>query len=142
MAVFLDTGILVAEANIDDSLHSNAVEILSQINSGIYGNWICTSDYVFDEALTLMYIRTGNIALSKGLAKRLLSLDGLNLLRVDEGLFKESTSRYLAQSGKLSFTDCTTVELMKQNEITHLATFDSGFNSIPSINLVPLPHSK
>ena len=136
MGVFFDTGVLVAEANEADALHHKAVELMSQLSMGLYGNWFCTSDYVFDEALTLMFIRTGRMDLSKRLAKRLLSLKSLNLLHVYADIFQESAVQYLSQNGKLSFTDCTTIELMKRNEIKFLATFDAGFNAVSEIKVI------
>ncbi len=136
MAVFLDTSVIVAEANERDALHTNTRDILLQIKTGIFGNWICTSDYVFDEALVLAFIRTGDMKKSKELVRDILRATSLNMLHVDENIFQESVAAYLAQDGALSFTDCTTIELMKQNDIKYIATFDSGFDKIIGIKRI------
>lgn len=135
MAVFIDTGIIVALYNERDALRPKAVEIMKQVSNSTYGA-VYTSEYIVDEAVTLLFIRTGNRNLSKDLAKRLLLSKSMELLHVDENTFKESGSRYLAQREELSFTDCTTVELMKQNEIEFIATFDAEFKKVHGIKAV------
>ena len=137
MTIFLDTGVIVALDNQRDPLHSTAIEKMALVRSGAYGNWVYTSDYIFDESLTLSFARTGNMALSKELAKKLLAGKSLTILHVDETLFQQSIAIYIAQNGSLSFTDCTTVQLMKENNIEYIATFDGGFKKIPGIKVVP-----
>jgi len=136
MAIFLDTGVIVAADNTQDQLHEKALEIIERIKSGFYGSASYISDYIFDEVLTLTFARTGNMELSKGLAKKLLATKSLTWLHVDENTFTETIARYLSQKSKLSFTDCTSVELMKQNNIEYIATFDSGFKSIAGIKTI------
>ncbi len=135
MGVFIDTGMIVAIYNERDSLRQKAVELMSQITSGVYGS-VYISDYVIDEAITLLFARTGNISLSKDLANRLFSSKSMELLYVSESIFKKSGGQYLTQTGTLSFTDCTIVELMKQNNITYIATFDAGFKSVAGIKVI------
>jgi len=38
----------------------------------------------------------------------------------------------------LSFTDCTTVSVMRENNIKNIATFDEDFGKIKGINTVDL----
>ncbi len=135
MAIFIDTGVIVAADSEKDSLHNQAAKILENIENGTYGNGIYISDYVFDEVLTLSFIRSGQMEKSKRLAKKLLGGKMLNWLYVNENTFRDAISRYLNQQTNLSFTDCTTIELMKQNDIEYIATFDAGFKKIAGIKI-------
>lgn len=137
MSIFIDTEIIVAADSEKDAMHSRAEEILKNIKTGEYGNGIYISDYVFDEILTLSFIRGGNMELSKRLAKKLLESEMLTWLYINEGTFREATSQYLGQKINLSFTDCTTVQLMKEKDIEYIATFDAGFRKVPGIKVVP-----
>ncbi len=137
MTIFLDTGVIVALDNQRDPMHKAAIEKMAQVRSGAYGNWAYTSDYIFDESLTLSFARTGNMEISKELAKKLLAAKSLTILHVTEDVFRESTNFYIAQYGNLSFTDCISVQLMKENGIEYIATFDAGFKKIPRIKVVP-----
>ncbi len=57
MSIFLDTGIFVAFVNEKDRNHSRAVELVDDLRRGTYGIPY-TSDYVFDEAVTVALART------------------------------------------------------------------------------------
>ena len=37
---------------------------------------------------------------------------------------------------KLSFTDCTTIGIMDENDITNIATFDKEFRNVPWIKVI------
>ena len=136
MTIFIDTGVITALYNERDSLQPKAAEVMGLVSNLHYGASYL-SEYIVDEAVTLLFARTGNMNLSKDLAKRLLSSKSIEILHITSDTFRESASIYLAQSGSLSFTDCTTVQLMKENNIEYLATFDAGFKKIPGIKVVP-----
>ena len=52
MSVFLDTGVIVAFDNPSDRNHETAVRILETAAAGPWGD-VVTSDFIFDEAVTL-----------------------------------------------------------------------------------------
>jgi predicted nucleic acid-binding protein len=55
----------------------------------------------------------------------------MNLIFVDVDILEKSWNTFVKYSGKkLSFTDCSTVELMKNRGIEHLASFEGGFDGI------------
>ncbi len=50
---------------------------------------------------------------------------------MDGDILEKSWNTFVKYAGKkLSFTDCSTIELMKNKGIEHLASFDSGFDGI------------
>jgi predicted nucleic acid-binding protein len=125
--IFLDSSFLVAFEVDGDSNHASATKVMREVARGARGSPVI-SDYVFDEVVTVTFVRT------KSLSKARLVGDGLlesfRMLRVSDEVFKEAWQRFRNQKGtRLSFTDSTTVELMMQNEIDNIATFDRGFQS-------------
>ena len=64
MAVFIDTGAFIAYRNKQDVCHSAADDLVRRALEGEFGS-IFTTDYIYDEALTLAIVRTGN----KGVAE-------------------------------------------------------------------------
>jgi hypothetical protein len=134
VSLFVDTGIFGAFANPRDSHHRHATAILEQ---GVRGRWgrLVTSDYVFDEAVTLTLARTrsleachriGDLILGTGREGRFF-----DLVFVSPRVFLRSWSRFVRLAARgLSFTDCTTLELMQTLRIRELASLDSDFDGL------------
>lgn len=136
MSVFIDAGVLVAAYNTRDQNHKKANDFIMSAIKGQYGTPY-TSDYVFDEAVTLMLARTKKPEFALGLGEFILgnASRGIRsfaqLLRVDEDVFEDAWAvfgKYVAKG--LSFTDCTTVSLMNRAKIGVLLSFDHGFDGI------------
>ncbi len=136
MSVFIDTGIFIAYVNKRDERHILATHIVEEILTNKYGAAF-TSDMVFDELMTFILYKTGDI--SKAIRVRDLILGNgdkdivrfINLIFVDEDILEKSWNSFVKYADKkLSFTDCSTIELMKIRGIQHLASFDGGFDGI------------
>lgn len=135
MSVFIDTGVFVAFHNTKDQNHSRAVELLEQAAGGEYGSAF-TSDYVFDEAVTLALMRAKKPIITTAVGELILGKPPrmspfVALLRVTEDIFTKSWrlfKRYMSK--RLSFTDCTTVALMREAGVRDLLSFDRNFNGI------------
>ena len=134
MSIFLDTGVLVAFENRRDENHTTAREILGGAAAGDLGA-VYTSDYVFDEAVTLALARTrrpetaarvGELVLGTGPLGRIMGL-----AYVTPRLFLRAWARFgrLAARG-LSFTDCTSLEIMQSLGMSEVASFDADFEGL------------
>lgn len=133
MSVFVDTGVFVAFHNTRDVNHGRAMEIVREIVEGGLGT-AYTSDYIFDEAVTVALVRTGRpeIALSVGgMILGEFTAPFLVILRVDGEIFNEAWRLFprYAERG-LSFTDCTSIALIKARRIERLVSFDKDFDGI------------
>ncbi len=123
--IFLDTSILVAYIVNKDSNHNKAVSLVGEIVSGKYGSAV-TSDYVFDETVTVVLVRSKSpeSAITSG---RLIR-ESISVLSVSERVFENSWELFKNQkTTKFSFTDCTILALISENHIDRLATFDKEF---------------
>lgn len=125
MTLFIDSGMLIAYADIRDIYHPSSFKIFQEALDGFYGE-LYLSDYVFDEIVTHTLVRIKNFEKTQELAELALSSDFV-MLKVDQKIFDSSWALF-KQRKNLSFTDCSIVELMRSNNIKNLATFDSGFN--------------
>ena len=67
MSIFADTGVFLAYRNKKDRYHETALKLFRDALNGKYGQ-IFTSDYIYDEALTLALIRTNNPAVAMDIA--------------------------------------------------------------------------
>jgi len=132
----LDTNLFVSLANKKDQDHKRAVQVFERIRKGEFGQPY-TSDYIFDEALTVTLIRTGRVDSAVKVGKLILgsreeAIPALaRLIRVDERIFSESWRVF--QSGKLkelSFTDHTILSLIKEYRLDYLISFDRGFDGL------------
>ncbi|MCE8423336.1 MAG: type II toxin-antitoxin system VapC family toxin, partial [Candidatus Methanoperedens sp.] len=121
-----------------DEHHTSATHLVKDIMKNKYGATF-TSDMVFDESMTFILYKTGDI--NKAINVRDLVQGNvekaipkfMNLVFVDVDTFEKSWNTFVKYAGKkLSFTDCSTIELMKIRGIEYLASFDSGFDGIVS----------
>lgn len=134
LVILLDTSFLYALFNSKDPYNSRAIEILKDIEDSKYGRPIVT-DYIVDELLTLIYVRLGkHVALKvlNGLSE--LLDNGLLLVFVNEELFKRAIGCFMKYN--LSFTDCTSVELLLREKERYIASLDKGFDNVKEITRI------
>jgi predicted nucleic acid-binding protein len=135
MSVFVDTGVFYAHHDVDASRHDVAARALTGVlQSPEYGH-VITSDYVYDEAVTLTYRRTGRMADAIELGRRIRGVDpypaGIDLRCASQSLFDESVERFeqYADHG-LSFTDVMTIAFVRYHEIDSVLSFDDDFDGL------------
>jgi predicted nucleic acid-binding protein len=73
----------------NDAHHAEAVRLLQLALSG-RGGTVYTSDYVFDETVTLARVRTWNAEIPLTIGKAIIESPRVLLLRVDEEIFNKS----------------------------------------------------
>ena len=86
------------------------------------------SDYVFDEAVTVISVRTRNHELAERLGTALRESKVIRMLRVDESAFEAAWNEFAVMKGSgMSFTDCTSIALMRRHGIGAIFSFDRHF---------------
>ena len=134
--ILLDSSLIVAYSNKADENHTKAVQIVREISKGKYGTPIIT-DYIFDEVVTVMLIKTKNLMKVVELGETLLK--ATVLFRVDEDSFNLAWRVFKEQrKPKFSFTDCTSIAVCRMNGISKIATFDEDFEELKEFNVVGL----
>lgn len=132
--IFLDTSFIVAAEVTHDSNHSRANAVKDALVGGKFGP-VVISDYVFDEAVTVTFVRTKDLAAAKILGEHLRS--SAEIIRVDDHTFWLAWTIFTNQKEtKFSFTDCTTLVLMQKRGIKQIATFDTDFRSVRALTIV------
>ncbi len=130
MAVFIDTGIFVAARNRRDVNHKRAVNLLKEAIKGDYGA-MYTSDYIFDEAVTVALVRARKPEIAIDIGNFILSSRKLQIIHVDKAIFKEAWKIFVKYlGGKLSFTDATSIAIMKTYKVDYIMSFDKHFDGI------------
>ncbi len=133
LGVFIDTGVFVALRNKDDKYHKKAKKLMRKALKGEFGV-IYTSDYIFDEAVTLALVRTKRIDLAIDVGNYILSSPRIKMVFVDQSIFMEAwevIQKY--GSRQFSFTDATTIAIMQRYGIIYLMTFDNRFKGVVTI---------
>lgn len=132
--IFLDTGFIVALELEKDENHKAAVRINKEIASAAYGHTYI-SDYVLDEILTLIMARTNDVSMAVKTGTYLKP--SANLIRIGDYAFDEAWNIFKSQKvARFSFTDCTSISVMKEHDIKNIATFDKSFKDIAWINVL------
>lgn len=128
MRLFIDSGAFIARHSKNDSNHDKAVMLFQQILEGdIPVTRMYTSDFVLGEAVTVSMIRA-NHKHAVALGDAILNSKAIELLRVDEDIFKEAWKIFKKYDQGFSFTDCASFALMKKNNIDRVFTFDKHFD--------------
>jgi hypothetical protein len=127
----LDTGFFVAFHNSRDVNHKRAVELMEKLLEGEYGP-IFTSDYIFDEAVTVAYVRTGRHDLAVDIGNLILGIDHpkfVTILPIKEEIFENTWSIFTNYPKRgFSFTDCSSIALIRKLDIKSIVSFDRGFD--------------
>jgi predicted nucleic acid-binding protein len=136
MSIFIDAGIFIAYANEKDKLHAQATCFIDEIIENKHGAAF-TSNMVFDEAVTFALYKTGDVKKAIGIRDFILGnkekdmQQFMNMLLIDSEVLDEGWKIFVKYADKkLSFTDCSTIELMNSRDIEYLASFDGGFDGI------------
>ena len=136
--IFVDTGAWYALKATDDRFHDDAIAFYDELKSGRHGSLV-VSDYVLDETATLLMSIKGGAVASSFLEEALAS-KSVRLIWIDPDLFHEAAAKFKDGSDSgLSFTDCTSFQLMHRLGITETFAFDrhfseAGFNRLPNIH--------
>lgn len=126
----MDTGVLVAARNADDNRHQRGKDLIRSALRRDYGP-AYTSDYVIDEAVTLMLVRTKNPDMAVDVGDFALRSSRIAKLWVSRQSFSEAFDKFKTlKERSLSFTDCTSLVLMGQNGIDEIMSFDSHFDGL------------
>lgn len=138
MRLFLDTGFFIAVVVPADPFHDRANAILRSIEDGRWAS-VHTSDFILAETLSFLRRKVRRreperIVLALAFGKPGAPPIVTDVPRVGSGRFAETVERYerLFERG-LSFTDCSTIVLMEELGVGHLATFDRGFDGLVEV---------
>lgn len=133
--IFVDTSAFYALEVEDDISHEKARKFLAnELRKGKYGILI-TSGYVIDETLTLLRIKHGVTAAFK-FYEKISKSKSIKTIWVNQEIFEEAL-KFFKRNGNLkwSFTDCTSLAIMKLLNIKHAFTFDDNFKQAKYIKL-------
>ena len=121
--LFVDTSAWLAFANRKDRDHGRVRDALKRFDGRLV-----TSNFVFDETVTLCHARLGHgTALLVGGLLR--DSDVAELVRVGSHDEREAWRLFQDRPDKgYSFTDCTSFALMQRLEIIRAATLDADFS--------------
>ncbi|MCG7848223.1 MAG: PIN domain-containing protein [ANME-2 cluster archaeon] len=129
MAVFIDTGAFMAYRNKKDVYHQTADALIRCALKGEFG-YLFTTDFIYDEALTLAMVRTGNKGVAEDISDVMLS-PHIEMITIDRIILEMARDLFftLFENGT-SFTDVITMVVMHQENIGKIITFDSHFNGM------------
>jgi predicted nucleic acid-binding protein len=135
MSVFVDTGVFYAHHDLDASRHDIAKKALPAVLQSAAHGHVLTSEYVYDEAMTVTYRRTGQVGEALELGDRIRGVDpypdGIDLVHSSPTLFEgalETFERYADQG--FSFTDAMTVATVEHHGIDSVLSFDDDFDGV------------
>jgi len=132
--IILDTSFIVSYYNTRDENHKKAVEPMKEIVNKKYGN-LCITDYIFDESVTVILIRLKSLSETIKIGE--LVKKSMKIIEMEREIFENSWNYFKKQKETaFSFTDCTTLNIMKKMNISNIATFDEDFKKIKGINVI------
>ena len=133
--ILLDSSFLISVEVETDQNHGKTIKIMEDIIDGKYGVPVI-SDYVFDEIVTVTFGKTKDLKKTTLVGQRLL--DATKIFKIEDINFKEAWEIFKSQKDtKFSFTDCTTMSLLRQERIRYIATFDKDFRKVKEITVRP-----
>ena len=136
--IFVDTSFLFAYYNYEDKHHYPARDYFNNVvKSQSYPLGFMLTDYVFDELITLIMIRTKNKTQAIFTGNSILNSQTMKLIYLKEETISKAWTRFCKYLDKgWSFTDCTSMVFMEENGLQKVACFDdhfreAGFITVP-----------
>ncbi|OLS25496.1 MAG: VapC ribonuclease [Candidatus Heimdallarchaeota archaeon LC_3] len=135
MTIFCDTGFYFAILFSKDPDHQRAISILQDIAEKKFGN-IFTSDYVYDEVMTLVNARMKGkrIDLLDKMSSLLISEEPIaKMIKIEKEWLEEIKNiqkKYSNQKRVLSYTDASNIYLCKKERIQKIVSYDKNFEGI------------
>ncbi len=134
--ILIDTNILYSIFNEDDDNHKVGMVLIEEILQGGYGKPVIL-DYVFNELLTLIYIRTKNIKRSTEIGEfiwEFINNKLYDLNFIDDQTFKKAYDIFINQNSSkeskfLSFVDTLIIAHAQHFKIKYIATYEGSFKS-------------
>lgn len=137
--VFVDTGGWVACADRADPTHSACAAARDSTLEA--GRILITTDFVIDETLTLIRFRLGLAAADTWWQQ----IDGSSRVRwerIENDRFERARNVFFQYRDKdLSFTDCTSIAVMRELKLKTVITTDGHFRQV-GFEVLPSPRSR
>jgi hypothetical protein len=134
MSVFVDTGVFYAHHDTDASRHAVGVTALDRVLRSAEHGRVMTTDYVYDEVVTLTHRRTGRIADAIEVGRRIRGdgyPDAVELLHSSPILFDDAVETYERYDDHgFSFTDAMTVAMIERHDVDAVLSFDDDFDGV------------
>lgn len=134
MSVFVDTGVFYAHHHTDAARHAVGMDALTTVLESPEYGYILTSDYIYDEVVTLTHRRTGDITAGIEVGRRIRGdgyPDAIDILHSSRQQFTDAVTAHqkYAEHG-FSFTDAMTVTLVDHHDIDAVLSFDDEFDGV------------
>lgn len=124
--LFVDTAAWVALFHRDDTRHEQAARYWQELREE--HRFLLTSDYVLDEAYTLLRRARNGLAMAVAFHDLVERSEVLGVVYVDEDLLEEAWRIFVGHEDKvLSFTDSVSFALMRRRGLFEVFTFDADF---------------
>ena len=117
--IFTDTSAWYAYIDKSDKNHMAAVELVKTLKHPLI-----TSNYIFDETLTLIKLRMGH-EVAANLGQKLWNQEVTGLVRITKQDESRAWKTFIKYNDKaFSFTDCTSFVIMERLKINTAFAFD------------------
>ena len=130
---FVDTSGWCAVYDRSDDNHGKALAFWQKMAPST--GTLYTSDYVLDEALTLLRVRTGHtVAVEFG--RLILASEVVKIIPVSASMWQKAWELFIKYGDKdFSFTDCTSFIIMQELNLKEVLAFDHHFRQMGFILL-------
>jgi uncharacterized protein len=139
MIIFVDTWGFKSLIDSKDKNHNEVNELFTSLWENNVK--LLTSDYILDETFTLLSIAS-NIKTVKLFSESINNAEEKKILEIEwigKKIFYEALQMKLKfkDKPKISFTDFTSMAVMRMNNIKHVITGDNHFKSV-NLGLIPI----
>ncbi|MCD6513997.1 MAG: type II toxin-antitoxin system VapC family toxin [Candidatus Odinarchaeota archaeon] len=124
--IFIDTTIWVAAIDSSDELHEDGKSTLNALIERKLSIAL-TTDYVLDEVMTILKKRKIPPKKIISVIESIIESPLVEVIFVDEQIFTEAL-KIFKKYEKLSFTDSTTLAVMRKYKIKEIYSHDSDFD--------------
>lgn len=130
----IDTGVLVAAFHQRDTYHRQALPIVLAADEATIPPLYLT-DFILAETLNFL-TRKGGSRPAREVLDRLEASAGFVVERVPDTVYTRAKNDVFRTYDGLSFVDALTVAYMQARGLSHIYTFDKGFEVVPKLRRI------
>lgn len=140
--VFLDTGLFIALAYVDDDHHDRAIQLTNEMIGGNFGKPLQTSSAVITETAAVIHRKSSGLGKEQRACEKISKIfsfiEGykIGVIFMSEDWFGQAKRLYQERKGFLDFVDTLNVTFLRNNNVNQIVSFDSHYDQFASEGIV------
>lgn len=131
--MLIDSSVLIAYLNKDDSLHQEAKQLIRQLKKD--REVIDILDTVYEEVLAVLRKRHSKL-IAINAAGKIMASSAVRIICINKETLLKSSRMFIKHQGRYSYVDCSLAEWAEKHNIKTIIAIDRHFSEL-GLTVIP-----